>query len=128
MARALTPKHQHKMISPSTAAISSPIGGPRDDAFNRLALERRRSGEVAESKLVRDCIFACNGIDGNYIKFDIVSDAYVIFPKAPIAPGRRHACRKICELGWLYKKVKATSDSPTSTFAKETEGMTRCFS
>ena len=126
MARALTPKHQHKMISPSTAAISSPIGGPRDDAFNRLALERRRSGEVAESKLVRDCIFACNGIDGNYIKFDIVNDAYVIFPKdAPIAPGRRHACRKICELGWLYKKVKATSDSPTSTFAKETEGMTR---
>ena len=88
MARALTPSHRHKMISPSTAAVSSPVGGPRDDAFNRLALERRRNGEVAESKLVRDCIFACNGIDGNYIKFDLVNDAYVIFPKdAPIAPG-----------------------------------------
>ncbi|CAL6430657.1 predicted protein [Bathycoccus prasinos] len=126
MARALTPSHRHKMISPSTAAVSSPVGGPRDDAFNRLALERRRNGEVAESKLVRDCIFACNGIDGNYIKFDLVNDAYVIFPKdAPIAPGRRHACRKICELGWLYRKVKSTSDAPTSAFAKETEGATR---
>ena len=126
MARALTPRHQHKMISPSTAAAASPVGGPRDDAFNRLALERRQNGEVAESQLVRDCIFACNGIDGNYIKFDLVSDAYVIFPKdAPIAPGRRHACRKICELGWLYRKVKATSDAPTSAFAKDTEGATR---
>ena len=88
MARALTPSHRHKMISPSTAAVSSPVGGPRDDAFNRLALERRRNGEVAESKLVRDCIFACNGIDGNYIKFDLVNDAYVIFPK------RRHDCSR----------------------------------
>ena len=127
MARALTPRNpKASLMQQQTMMQTSPKGGPRDDAYNQLAKERRRNNEVAESQLVRDCIFASNGIDGTFVKFDVVNDAYVISPvDAPIAPGRRHACRKICELGWLYKKVKACSDKPNSQFAQDTEGATR---
>lgn len=69
------------------------------------------SFEVDESELLRDVIFAFQGIDGKYVRYDTLIDGFVVDPKVGVPRGTRDLIRKLCELGWLFKKLKNFVDA-----------------
>ncbi|KAI7867946.1 Spc98 family-domain-containing protein [Spinellus fusiger] len=60
---------------------------------------------VPESALLRDLIFIFQGIDGQYIKLDPVSNEYSIDSKAMITKSTKDLVHYLSELGWLYKRI-----------------------
>lgn len=64
-----------------------------------------------EQRLVRDCLYACQGIDGELIKFDEGKEAYVVLETLDIPRSVRTLVSEICELGFLYRKVESFVDS-----------------
>ena len=81
--------------------------GRRADAYKSLDVESAASGECAEYELVRDVLFACQGIDGEHVKFSPSEQAYVISPNVRVSAGRRNLVKCLTETGWLFKKVAA---------------------
>ncbi|KZV37926.1 gamma-tubulin complex component 3 [Dorcoceras hygrometricum] len=82
----------------------------------------KEENEVSEEALVRDVLYACQGIDGAYLKFDEKADEYVLpdFIKVPRAT--RTMVRKLCELGWLFRKVKGYVTDSMDRFPAEDIG------
>jgi len=62
--------------------------------------------EVSEKALMRDVIFALQGIDGQYIKFDVIADGYTVDRKIGVLQPTRDLVQRICELGWLFGRVR----------------------
>ncbi|KAI4990234.1 hypothetical protein ZWY2020_038597 [Hordeum vulgare] len=60
--------------------------------------------EVSEAALVRDVLYACQGIDGRYVRYDKGSDAYDLPDGVRVPRSTRTLVRKLCELGWLFRK------------------------
>ncbi|GFP91661.1 gamma-tubulin complex component 3 [Phtheirospermum japonicum] len=94
----------------------------RDMAYREFVDLIKEENEVSEVVLVRDVLYACQGIDGKYIKFDEKADAYVLpdLIKAPRAT--RIMVRKLCELGWLFRKVKGYITESLDCFPSEDVG------
>ena len=89
--------------------------GRRADAYKSLDVESAASGECAEYELVRDVLFACQGIDGEHVKFSPSEQAYVISPNVRVSAGRRNLVKCLTETGWLFKKVTAALGEVNST-------------
>ncbi|XP_076946952.1 gamma-tubulin complex component 3-like [Bidens hawaiensis] len=70
--------------------------------FARLVLEEN---DVSENELVTDVLSVCQGIDGRYVKFDDIVDSYVLSESIKVQRGSRIMVHKLCELGWLFRKV-----------------------
>ncbi|XP_020526076.1 LOW QUALITY PROTEIN: gamma-tubulin complex component 3 [Amborella trichopoda] len=84
----------------------------RQAAFREFSVLLRDETEVSESALVKDIIYACQGIDGRYVRFDIESDGYVLPESIRVPRATRVLVMKLCELGWLFRKVRGyISDS-----------------
>lgn len=66
----------------------------------------REDSEVTESALVKDVLYACQGIEGRFVKFDKDLDGFAVSESYKVPRTTRCLVRKLCELGWLYKKVK----------------------
>ncbi|TVU09748.1 hypothetical protein EJB05_43242, partial [Eragrostis curvula] len=62
--------------------------------------------EVSEAALVRDVLYACQGIDGRYVRYDKAGDAYDLPDGVRVPRSTRTLVRKLCELGWLFRKVR----------------------
>ncbi|KAG7033560.1 Gamma-tubulin complex component 3, partial [Cucurbita argyrosperma subsp. argyrosperma] len=94
----------------------------RDVAFKEFANLLKEENEVSEEVLVRDVLYACQGIDGKYVKFDNNADGYVLsnIVKAPRAT--RTMVRKLCEIGWLFRKVKGYISENMERFPAEDVG------
>ena len=88
----------------STLGLDHP--GSRALARRELAAESVANLEVGEAALVRDVLFACQGIDGTYIRYSPSIAAYAVAPDAPVTPGARHLARKLTELGWLFRRIR----------------------
>ena len=67
----------------------------------------RTDHQVPEGVLVRDVIFAMQGIDGQFIKFDKSVDGFVVQRGHGVPGPTRDLVRRICESGWLYRKVSS---------------------
>lgn len=67
----------------------------------------RTDMDVPESALVRDVVFAMQGIDGKYVRFDAAADGYVIDAGCGVQGATQDRVRRICECGWLYRRVAA---------------------
>lgn len=61
--------------------------------------------EVSEAALLRDLLFVFQGIDGTYVRFDPVVNAYIVDPNIGVPTTTRNLIGKLSELGWLYSKV-----------------------
>ncbi|XP_076900942.1 gamma-tubulin complex component 3-like [Bidens hawaiensis] len=70
--------------------------------FARLVLEEN---DVSENELVSDVLSVCQGIDGRYVKFDDNIDSFVLLKSIKVPRGSRIMVHKLCELGWLFRKV-----------------------
>eukprot|EP00899_Mesostigma_viride_P022858 jgi/Mesvir1/3757/Mv15031-RA.1 len=79
-------------------------------AYREYLEGERTQHEVSESALVRDVVFTCQAIDGRHIRWDEEDDAYVVDPKVGVPRATRDLLRRLCELGWLYRRVKAYAD------------------
>ncbi|BBM99355.1 gamma-tubulin complex component 3 [Marchantia polymorpha subsp. ruderalis] len=62
--------------------------------------------EVTEAALVRDVVYACQGIDGRYVKFDKEQDGYVVDSNVKVPKATRVLVRRLCEVGWLFRRVR----------------------
>lgn len=94
----------------------------RDIAFREFVNLVKEENEVSEEVLVRDVLFACQGIDGNYVKFDTNSDGYVLLDSIKVPRATRIMVRKLCELGWLFRKVKGYISESMDRFPAEDVG------
>ena len=81
----------------------------------------RTDHDVPESVLVRDVVFAMQGIDGQYIKFDKTVDGYAVERGQGVSAPTRDLVRRICESGWLYRKVSGAVRNMTEN--KRSMGM-----
>lgn len=78
----------------------------REIALREYADLVMEDNEVTESALVRDVLYACQGIDGRYVRFDRSSDGYDLPESLKIPRPTRSIVRRLCELGWLFRKVR----------------------
>lgn len=63
------------------------------------------SHELSEQLLLRDIVFALQGIDGEYVKYDTAVKGYVVDAGVGVPGSMRQLIRKICEGGWLFRQV-----------------------
>ena len=100
--------------------------GRRAAAYRTLEMELVTSGECDERDLVRDVLYACQGIDGEFIKFSPAEQTFVIAPNVNVSAGRRNLIKCLTEVGWLFKKVSATLGNARVTVdAEHGDGSTR---
>jgi len=60
---------------------------------------------VSEQELLRDTLFAFQGIDGRNVYYSAHDDGFVIKPTLSLSDPVRKMVLQLCEMGWLYKKV-----------------------
>eukprot|EP00026_Physarum_polycephalum_P001520 Phypoly_transcript_01522.p1 GENE.Phypoly_transcript_01522~~Phypoly_transcript_01522.p1 ORF type:complete len:898 (+),score=123.02 Phypoly_transcript_01522:59-2752(+) len=68
------------------------------------------SFEVPEGALIRDVIYVFQAIDGKYVKYDSKRDMYIVDPNVGVSKPVRDLVTRLCELGWLYRRVKLYID------------------
>jgi gamma-tubulin complex component 3 len=94
----------------------------REIAFREFVNFVKEENEVCEEVLVRDVLYACQGIDGKYVKFDKTADGYVLSDLVKVPRATRIMVRKLCELGWLFRKVKGYISESMDRFPAEDVG------
>ncbi|RAL48519.1 hypothetical protein DM860_005943 [Cuscuta australis] len=94
----------------------------RDMAYHEFTNLLKEENEVSEEVLVRDVLYACQGIDGRYVKFDRNADGYVLSDLVKAPRAIRTMVRKLCELGWLFKKVNKYNSECMDRFPAEDIG------
>lgn len=111
-----------KGLSGGVLLVSKDPENIRDIAFREFANLLKEEIEVSEEVLVRDVLYACQGIDGNYVKFDKNVDGYVLSDLTKVPRATRTMIRKLCELGWLFRKVKGYITESMDRFPAEDVG------
>ena len=118
----------------STLGVEHPSA--RQLAHKELAAESLANLETAEQALVRDVLFACQGIDGVFIKYSGTQDAFVLNEDTHCSPGQRRLTEQLSECGWLFKRIRASlsdagelngdessiDESPEGTLQLDTRG------
>ncbi|KAJ0266249.1 Gamma-tubulin complex component 3 [Hirschfeldia incana] len=113
-----------KDSSKGTLLISKDSENLRDIAFREYKTLIKEENEVTEEVLVRDVLYACQGINGKYVKFNSEIDGYAVLDYVKVPRATRVMVRTISELGWLFKKVKTFVVSSESLL--ETVGQAFC--
>ncbi|GJU41320.1 gamma-tubulin complex component 3 [Tanacetum coccineum] len=78
----------------------------RDVAYREYGVIVKEENNVTEEVLVRDVLYVCQWIDGRYVLFDKSVDGYILPDSIKVRKSVRVMVRKLCELGWLFRKVK----------------------
>lgn len=94
----------------------------RDVAFREFVNLVKEENEVSEEVLVRDVLYCCQGIDGKYVKFNTMVDGYCLSDLVKVPRATRVMVRKLCELGWLFWKVRGYISESMERFPAEDVG------
>ncbi|KAF0304775.1 Gamma-tubulin complex component 3 [Amphibalanus amphitrite] len=62
--------------------------------------------ELSETVLLREVLYAFQGVEGKYLKSDAKRDHISIDPKVTISPSVRCTVLRLVELGWLHSRVR----------------------
>ena len=100
----------HALAAGDGKTLGLEHAGARKLAHEELAAEAIENMELGEPELVRDVLFACQGVDGRRLRFDARRDAYVVDDAAPVSPAARRLAERLAELGWLFRKVRASAE------------------
>ncbi|XP_010917258.1 gamma-tubulin complex component 3 [Elaeis guineensis] len=113
-----------KTLAPSGGVllVSKDPENIREIALREYADLVMEETEVSESALVRDVLYACQGIDGRYVRFDKASDSYDLPESLKLPRSTRTMVRRLCELGWLFRKVRGYITESMSQFPAEKVG------
>ncbi|GJQ10092.1 hypothetical protein GpartN1_g1883.t1 [Galdieria partita] len=85
---------------------SKPNNTVREDAFQEYIVKENEAYEISEAILVREAIYAVQGIEGKYVKYQEKNDEYAVAPDIGVPQPVRELIRRICRMGWLYKHLK----------------------
>jgi len=116
---------ESRPATPAEAATLAPRtpGGPKAAAHKQyLEIRDKESFEIPEEALVRDVVFVLQGIDGQHIKFDVAADSYIVDPAVGIPKPTRELLRRLCELGWMFRRVRSHVASAAASGAAEKLG------
>ncbi|KAF7078034.1 hypothetical protein CFC21_082512 [Triticum aestivum] len=102
---------RHAPRAPGTPAGGAALVSKDPDNIREIALREYTElvldeTEVSEATLVRDVLYACQGIDGRYVRYDKASDTYDLPAGVRVPGSTRTLVRKLCEVGWLFRKVR----------------------
>ncbi|KAG2310097.1 hypothetical protein Bca52824_021654 [Brassica carinata] len=111
-----------KSSSNGVLLVSKDPENLRDVAFREYASLVKEESEVTEEVLVRDVLYACQGIDGKYVKFNSEIDGYAVVDYVNAPRATRTMVRMLSELGWLFKKVKTFISESMDRFPGEDVG------
>ncbi|GAB1605290.1 gamma-tubulin complex component 3 homolog [Argonauta hians] len=84
---------------------SAPVALPSDSRI-RVNKSDTMPYEICEFELLKDLVYVFQGIEGKWIKFDPVSNAYRIDAQTGISRAVCHRVSKLAECGWLHNKIK----------------------
>jgi len=105
-------------VIPTTAPSSSPSSSLSPSQQLLLA---HTNTSVSEPALLRDMLYTLLGSDGNYVQYNAAADAFLLSPSVTVSKPMRLLVERICELGWLYRKVSGyvtqVMDNETSSNA-----------
>ncbi|KAF7242288.1 hypothetical protein EG68_09112 [Paragonimus skrjabini miyazakii] len=59
-----------------------------------------------EIDILRELVFTLNGVGGNLVKFDQLTDVFRLAPNVCLHPGDADAVRRIAECGWLHDRIR----------------------
>ena len=65
---------------------------------------------ITEKDIINDLLFVFEGINGKYIAYDAAEDAYILNKLIPWSEEIYNIVNSLCEIGWLYKKIKLYLD------------------
>ncbi|CAH0492198.1 unnamed protein product [Peronospora farinosa] len=85
-------------IAHTGTAVSGDMSLPSNTA-------KRSSFNVPEEVILRDVIYALQGIESRYLYFDDAADRFQITKSVGVPKPMRKLIRMLCDLGWLYRKV-----------------------
>eukprot|EP00826_Nyctotherus_ovalis_P033106 TRINITY_DN2670_c0_g1_i4.p1 TRINITY_DN2670_c0_g1~~TRINITY_DN2670_c0_g1_i4.p1 ORF type:complete len:293 (-),score=54.70 TRINITY_DN2670_c0_g1_i4:158-1036(-) len=68
-------------------------------------LPTKRAGNISEDDLLRSLLYIFQGIDGNHISYSVLDESYTIAPRVAMAEGSKEMTLRLCEVGWVYKRV-----------------------
>lgn len=94
-----------KLKNGGILSISRDVGNSREMVYKEFGRIVNEENEVSEEVLVFDVLSVCEGSDGKYVKFDDNADGYVLLDSVTVNKASRVMVRKLCELGWLFRKV-----------------------
>jgi len=63
------------------------------------------SMNITEKDLVTDLLYVLVGIDGKYIKFNSLTDSYILVDNIPWEENIYDIVNSISEVGWLFKRI-----------------------
>ncbi|KJE89819.1 tubulin [Capsaspora owczarzaki ATCC 30864] len=75
-------------------------------AIQAAELRSTSLGGLDEQVLLHDVLFAFQGIDGQYIKWNAILDRFTVDDRLAIAPPVHELVLKLVDLGWLFSKVQ----------------------
>ncbi|XP_047327004.1 gamma-tubulin complex component 3 [Impatiens glandulifera] len=94
----------------------------RDLAYREFSIFVKEVNEISEEVLVRDILYACQGIDGKVVKYDKDLDGYVLPDNIRLPRAKKTMVLKLCELGWLFRKVRGYISESMDKFPAEDVG------
>ncbi|EIE20511.1 hypothetical protein COCSUDRAFT_48540 [Coccomyxa subellipsoidea C-169] len=78
---------------------------------SKTAAEARSASNLGEIALVREVLCACQGFDGQHVRYSPTAmnglGSYEIAAEAGIPPVQRSLVLKLCEVGWLFRKLQS---------------------
>nr|CCA14880.1 gammatubulin complex component putative [Albugo laibachii Nc14] len=104
----------------------SPLKPKAHTSHEILKLKKATSFEVPEEVLLRDVLYALQGIDSRYVKFDATKDRFEISNGIGVHRPMRELVYHLCELGWLYRKVASYLSKYRDNLAYGIVGQSFC--
>ncbi|XP_057450494.1 gamma-tubulin complex component 3 [Lotus japonicus] len=101
----IPPNHHHEGPNDGVLLLAKDPENRRDIAFREFVNLVREENEVSEEALVKDVLYACQGVEGKYVKFDVVNNCYALLDSIRVTRATRSMVHKLSELGGLFKKV-----------------------
>jgi hypothetical protein len=104
-------------VAPSQSFRSEsllPYGPPpilSDEAIQSINNDLVWVPRASELLLIRELLLVFQGINGPHIKLDDKTQAYVLHPELALPPPVRDIVLCLCEVGWLYIKVKVMHEA-----------------
>lgn len=93
---------------PSTANTSTVLTARRKSSGSprQKSLESdQTNGEIPEQELLREVLYAFQGIKGNYIQWEGSKNNVRIDLKISMPKPQKHLVLRLTEIGWLYTKI-----------------------
>ncbi|KDO27124.1 hypothetical protein SPRG_07835 [Saprolegnia parasitica CBS 223.65] len=89
-----------------TSAEPAAKAKPSDDAtFRAFTKQHDQSCEIPESVLLKEVLYAFQGIDSKYIYFNPAIERFEVARHVGVPLPMRDLIRKLTEVGWLYSRL-----------------------